>query len=130
MPDGPGQWETCQCCRRPRKEVHFSEAIGARACESCHCRAAPASRAALRYRPPRTSLRRRTPSAYERLHSRVWAALARAGEVFLLDVGHLAAYCPVCHYGCVVVRFVDADPPQVDIECDAGCTPEQLRGAL
>jgi hypothetical protein len=73
------------------------------------------------------------PTAYARLHRRVWAALERSGTVFTLadGTGRLFGWCPVCGEGTVDVRVIDADPPFVRQHgCTDGCTGEQVARAL
>jgi hypothetical protein len=128
---GPG---TCPACGRQVDELHHSTAAGGVCCERCHCAAAPpASLEARRYRhrPPTVKPPGRTP--YQRLHDRVWRALAGAGEVFPAcdGTGRMAGWCPVCRTGVLVVQLIDVDPPRWRTEgCSAGCTFELIEDVL
>jgi len=81
--------------------------------------------------PPRRREPRRKPTAYERLHTRVWGRLALEGEVFVTRVGQIVGRCPVCGHGVVCVMFIPTDPPRIRTEgCTDGCSPELVAQVL
>lgn len=125
----------CASCSRADAELHYSHAAGAVVCEPCHLNTCPpptsvVAMAAYRKTP---SPPPREPTRYAKLVSRVCTTLefAGGGDIFYLEVGHVAGWCPVCYVGTVGVWFVDDHPPQVDLDgCSAGCTAAQVMRAF
>jgi hypothetical protein len=92
--------------------------------------------------------RRRSPSpeflprdpGYERLVQETWTALQRRTEmpVLLVDRGRIAAYCPACRAGTLMVHFIEGrDEPRLKIasgagagQCSLGCNAQQIREAI
>ena len=70
--------------------------------------------------------------AYTRLFHRVWDRLEALGPTYVIAVGHIASYCPVCHVGTIGVRFVDSDPPWLRLPeaCSDGCGAHLIAEAL
>jgi hypothetical protein len=55
--------------------------------------------------------------------------------VFLVGIGQVAAYCPVCRQGVVLIRFIQPSGfgPATEIEvdvCSIGCLPQRIFEAL
>lgn len=123
-------------------EAYWSEAARLWLCEACYCRTAGSRFSATPGRvvklPPLPPYK---PTAFARLHSRVYAALDRAahevgcGKFCVFGVGDpdlpLMGYCPVCSTGTVAIRLLDTDPPRMRTDgCSDGCSAELIAGAI
>ena len=131
-----GQTLCLRCYERlPNDSVEIGQQLGILPCPRC------GEPLGARYGPeglcwPCTGLKpvapaRPKPDAYQRLVYRVWDRLEQEGNVFLLERGLIAGWCPVCHAGTISVRFIHVDPPTVRIRsCDLGCSADMIRAAL
>jgi hypothetical protein len=70
--------------------------------------------------------------AYTRWVHRVWDRLAdRTGRtVFYMDCEHIAAYCPACGEGTILLRWLEYPEPGFAATCSRGCGDEQIGEAL
>jgi hypothetical protein len=81
---------------------------------------------------PRKRRKPRKPESFAQLHARVWQALERNGEVFVMGGGRLAGYCPACGEGSVSIWVIrNIDPPRIRTDgCSAGCVPDLIFDSL
>lgn len=108
----------CKGCREPLGGRYGPR----RLCWSCWVKERPSR--------GRTPPRRDQGSAFQRLVDRVWQGLAaQGGRVHYLARDHVGAVCPICERGSVSIWFIDADPPEIEIErdcCTAGCQGRKI----